>query len=185
MILLIGLGNPGEEYAGTYHNVGWEILNFFQEKLEKKYGPAALEQAKDFHFKRYGNLCLVYPDTFMNRSGQALKRALAWFDDKPEEVVVFHDDSDLAIGEYRQAAGGAAGHHGIESILNTLPDQAVLRLRIGIRDPREKAGDRPRRKAGDFVLKKISAKDLQKLRTDVFQELAERYGAAVKVIEKA
>lgn len=172
--LLIGLGNPGEEHAGTYHNAGWEILEFFEEKLEKIYGPAPLQKGKNFHFRTYDGLNLVYPDTFMNRSGTAVKAALAWFHKQPEDAVIFHDDSDLALGEYKEAGGGSAGHHGIESIFEILGDVPLLRVRIGIRDPLEKSGEQPRRKAGDFVLKKISKEARVKL-NEVFQELSGRF----------
>lgn len=174
--LFIGLGNPGEKYSGTYHNVGWETLRYFQEKLEERHGTgAAMEKGKDFHFQRYGDICLVYPDTFMNRSGEAIEHALAWFGKRPADAVVFHDDSDLAIGEYREATGGAAGHHGVESIFNSIGDAPILRVRIGVRDPLEKSGEQPRRKAGDFVLKKMRAEDMEALRTNVFEKLAARF----------
>lgn len=172
--LFIGLGNPGDEYAGTYHNVGWELLDFLKEKLEERYGPAAMQKGKNFHFRTYGDIHLVYPDTYMNRSGAATIEALKWFSKEPEDVVVFHDDSDLAVGEYKETGDGAAGHHGIESVLEALRDTSFPRVRIGIRDPLEKNGERPRRKAGDFVLKKISKEDQKKL-LDVFQGLYSKF----------
>ena len=172
--LFIGLGNPGEEHAGTYHNVGWEFLSFLKEKLEADYGVSEAKEGKDFHFFQYGEYRLIYPNTFMNRSGAAAKAALEWFHKSPEEAVVFHDDSDLAVGEWRESDGGAAGHHGIESILATIGDTPLTRVRIGIRHPEEKSGERPRRKAGDFVLKKISAADRERLQ-QVFEDLATRF----------
>lgn len=172
--LLIGLGNPGEKYAGTYHNAGWELLNFLKIKLEEKHGAANVKDGKGFHFYQYGDLSLIYPNTYMNLSGEAVKAALAWFHKRPEDVVVFHDDSDLAVGEYKETEGGAAGHHGIESILEAVNDSPVLRVRIGIRDPREKSGEHPRRKAGSFVLKPISKSDQEKLE-GVFQELSDKF----------
>lgn len=171
---MIGLGNPGEKYAGTYHNAGWEILDFLKTKLGEKYDGGGAKGGKGFHFYQYGETILAYPDIFMNRSGEAVRSALAWFKKQPEDVVVFHDDSDLAVGEWREATGGAAGHHGIESILESMSGSGILRVRIGIRDPREKKGEHPRRKAGEFVLKKISKEDREKLES-VFQELAERF----------
>jgi PTH1 family peptidyl-tRNA hydrolase len=172
--LFIGLGNPGEEHAGTYHNAGWELLDFLREKLEKKYGESPVKDGKGFQFRQYGEYSLVYPDTYMNRSGEAVKAALAWFHKQPEETVIFHDDSDLAVGEYKEASGGAAGHHGIESIFETVGDIPLLRVRIGIRDPREKNGDHPRRKAGEFVLKNIS-KDHKEELNKVFEDIAAKF----------
>jgi PTH1 family peptidyl-tRNA hydrolase len=173
--LLIGLGNPGEKYAGTYHNVGWEALDFFGALLEKNRGPAPEERGRDFRFRKYGRLRLVYPETFMNESGRAVIQALEWFGKTPDEAVIFHDDSDLAIGEFREGAGGSAGHRGIDSVIRELPDSPVLRVRIGVRAPLEKSGGRPRRKAGDFVLQKIRPADLEVLNRDVFAKLAERF----------
>lgn len=174
--LLIGLGNPGEEHAGTYHNVGWELLDFLKEKLEEKYGAATLQKGKNFHFRTYGDIHLVYPDTYMNHSGAAIIEALKWFNKEPGDAVIFHDDSDLVVGEYKESGGGAAGHHGIESVLETFKDASFPRVRIGIRDPREKNGERPRRKAGDFVLKKISKEDAEEL-SEVFRKLSMEFAA--------
>lgn len=178
--LFIGLGNPGEEYAGTYHNVGWELLDFLKEKLEERYGPAPEENGKNFRFRAYGDFRLVYPDTYMNLSGEAVKAALAWFDRQPVDAAIFQDDSDLAIGEYKIGplfGSGDAGHRGISSVMSSMPsgdDPGSVRVRIGIRDPLEKNGERPRRKAGDFVLKKISKNDREKL-SAVFQELVPEF----------
>lgn len=182
--LLIGLGNPGEEHAGSYHNVGWELLDFLKIKLEEKYGPAPLQKGKNFHFRTYGDIHLIYPDTYMNLSGEAVKAALAWFHKQPEDVVIFHDDSDLAVGEYKAgllSSSGDAGHHGISSVMGSVDSavdsaegSAILRVRIGIRDLQEKNGEHPRRKAGDFVLKRISKEDREKLR-EVFQELSLKF----------
>jgi peptidyl-tRNA hydrolase len=134
-----------------------------------------MEKGKDFHFLKYDSACLVYPDTFMNESGRAVENALAWFKKSANDAVVFHDDSDLALGEYKDAAGGSAGHRGVESIFAVMGETSILRVRIGVRDPLEKSGEQPRRKAGEFVLKKMRAEDLEKLRTDVFENLAARF----------
>src|SRR5882724_2778248 len=95
--LLIGLGNPGDEYALTYHNVGKMALEFFGAELREKQGHAATKNGKGFHFQEYGNIALIFPDTFMNESGKAVQNALKWFGKKAEDAAIFHDDSDLAI----------------------------------------------------------------------------------------
>ena len=178
--ILIGLGNPGDAYAGTYHNAGWEILDFFKKNLEERYGPAAAKSGKGFHFHQYGPYHLVYPDTYMNLSGEAVKSALAWFGGHPLQTVIFHDDSDLALGEYKAgllSQSGDAGHHGISSIKGAASGTeaaAITRVRIGVRDPLEISGERPRRKAGVFVLKRMSKTDRERLEK-VFQELTERF----------
>lgn len=172
--LLIGLGNPGDAYADTYHNAGWEILEFFKKKLEERYGPAVAKAGKDFRFYQYGPYHLIYPDTYMNLSGEAVKSALSWFGEHPESTVIFHDDSDLAFGEYKTGPlfeSGDAGHRGVSSIMGSIGNggadpvggseaAAITRVRIGIRDPLEMSGERPRRKAGDFVLKRMSEAEL-------------------------
>lgn len=171
-LLIIGLGNPGEEYVSTYHNAGREALDFIHRNKTNESGLSLVQDGKDFRFARIENAILIWPDTFMNLSGKAFESALRWFDVKPENTVVLHDDSDLAIGEHRNGGGGAAGHHGIESILEKLGSGSLRRIRIGVREPMEKTGEKPRRKAGDFVLKKISPEDKEKLQV-VFKEIME------------
>lgn len=137
---LVGLGNAGDEYTRTYHNVG----AFVAEQI----GNLATEAS----FK-------IYPlSGYMNESGAPVSRWLRLNNLGSDEFVVLHDDSDLAIGQYKLVrGGGSAGHKGIESLMNHLQTEDFWRLRIGVRNPHEvsRAGapaQAPRAKAGEFVL---------------------------------
>ncbi|MEK7555167.1 MAG: aminoacyl-tRNA hydrolase [Patescibacteria group bacterium] len=132
--LVIGLGNPGKTYAHTYHNAGHQFAEYARETWDG--GPA-----------------ILISDVFMNASGSAVLAALKKYRVKPEELLVAHDDSDLALGSVKVSFGrGAAGHHGIESIIAALHTNRFWRARIGIR-PRE---EKIRMKASELVLKKVS-----------------------------
>ncbi|MFH1246258.1 MAG: aminoacyl-tRNA hydrolase [Candidatus Liptonbacteria bacterium] len=151
--IYLGLGNPGEEYAETYHNAGkscvLDILSHYGLSFQNVSG-------KHFTYAKKGSDVFVVPSVFMNESGIAALEAIKYFDSDAKNLCVLHDDSDLAIGTYKYINGGSsAGHHGIESIIAVLGNPEFLRVRIGIRNQAEPV----RKKAGDFVLKKVSKTD--------------------------
>jgi len=155
--LIIGLGNPDKKYQNTYHNVGHIFVNFL---LKSDARPA---------------VCLIMPSTaYMNQSGSFVAQALKKCTAKAEELLIIHDDSDLALGRYKLQFGrGAAGHHGVENIIQTLKTKNFWRLRIGIRPVTESyspQGQSIRKKAGEFVLKKITTKD-KKVLNQVFETI--------------
>jgi len=169
--LIIGLGNPDEEYKNTYHNVGVIFVDY----LSKALNGGSFNKAQNFEYKKLDSLVLIKSLTYMNNSGEAVRSAIKYFHaDKsakakiePEEILIIHDDSDLSLGKFKLSIGqGAAGHHGIESIVNTLGTNDFARIRIGIRPPLEKT----RGKAGDFVLKTISPANKNILES-VFQNI--------------
>jgi len=137
--VIIGLGNPGDEYTDTYHNAGYLFIDYLEAN-------SSLPKQK-----------LIKSESFMNESGSYVAELIKrWKIAKPEETLVVHDDSDLLLGKYKFSFGsGSAGHKGVESIIKTLGTKDFWRLRIGIRRP--EAGIR--QKAEKIVLKKISAKD--------------------------
>lgn len=151
--MVIGLGNPGTEYRTTHHNAGFLFIEALLGKTAKWKGRAT------FEFAKADKRLFVRPLLFMNQSGSAVKDALRYFKVRENELLLVHDDSDLLQGTYRLAFGsGAAGHHGIESIIRALGTKDFWRLRIGIR-PREAA----RTKAGDFVLSKMNAREKKEI----------------------
>ncbi|MEK7076907.1 MAG: aminoacyl-tRNA hydrolase [Patescibacteria group bacterium] len=153
--LIVGLGNPGAPYEATYHNAGFLALQFLESAFLKESGEGkerAWKQDRLFAYRRIGSSIFVKPLVFMNRSGTAVKSALRRFACAPEEMLVLHDDFDIPLGKAKCAFGrGSAGHHGIESISETLRTKGFWRFRIGVR---KKPG-----KAGAFVLSRISLKD--------------------------
>lgn len=151
--IIVGLGNPGKEYEQTYHNVGFLAVDYFIRKI----GNLAVKKinAKKMEYAQNQNVIFVKPLTYMNESGIAVKNAMKYFKASPEELLIIHDDSDIAIGEYKLSfERGAGGHRGIESAIKYLGTKKFWRLRIGIRPP--VAAGAVRKKAEEFVLKKIS-----------------------------
>lgn len=136
MKLIIGLGNPGRGYANSLHNVGFMCLNHFARthsiRLDKKQAKARTGSGEVA-----GNeVILARPQTYMNRSGQAVSRLVRKFNISLDDLLVIHDDLDLPLGKIRiRPGGGAAGHKGVESIITELGSQDFPRLRVGIGRP--------------------------------------------------
>jgi len=155
--LIIGLGNPGEKYENTYHNVGALFAREFKKLRDSQ------------QFINYpANLAILTSELYVNESGKFVAKELRRTGTNPRNLLIVQDDSDLEIGKYKFTEPGhsAAGHHGIESIQQYIPNH-FWRLRIGIRPSTQK--NRPRKKAGEFVLKKITAGHL-KILHDVFEK---------------
>jgi PTH1 family peptidyl-tRNA hydrolase len=133
MKLIVGLGNPGREYAATRHNIGFMVLN----ELARR--SAAEGTKKRFRSElREGHLrgekvVLVAPHTFMNLSGHAVREAVNWYHVDIEDVMIVFDDLDLPFGQLRmRPSGTAGGHNGLKSIIKQLGTTDIPRLRVGI-----------------------------------------------------
>lgn len=140
MILFVGLGNPGERYAGHRHNVGFMAVDAVHERY--RFSPwRSRFQAKVAEGEIGGDkVLLMKPQTFMNESGRAVGEAVRYYKLQPGDVVVFHDELDLAPGKLRaRAGGGTAGHNGLKSLAAHIGAN-FRRVRIGIGHP----GDRER-----------------------------------------
>jgi peptidyl-tRNA hydrolase, PTH1 family len=147
---LIGLGNPGPEYDHTYHNVGFLFIDTLSPRF-----PEEATKTPSFSFLKEGRVTFVKPGTFMNDSGKAIRKIVEHFKCKTEDILLIHDDSDLAVGTYKFSFGkGAAGHRGVLSVMRALKTEKFWRLRIGIRTP-----SRKRVKAIEIVLSKITPKN--------------------------
>lgn len=167
--VIVGLGNPGDEYRTTYHNVGQMALRALVAEFEKE--GIALEWKGYRDLYRYAETddhAFILPLTFMNESGTAVREALKKYHATSIDLVLLHDESDLPVGEYKISSGqGSAGHKGVQSVIDILDTNDFTRVRIGIRDPQE----RGRRKAENFVLHAISPKDQEALQA-VFVRIA-------------
>ena len=164
--IFASLGNPGDEYANTYHNAGrLALAAVMHEPFDKETG---WEKHKDlFYYRSAPGAAFVKPLTFMNESGKAIKEALKKFDARPHDLVLFQDDSDITVGSYKISfARNSAGHKGVQSVIDALKTNEFTRVRIGIRPEKEKE----RQKAGTFALKAISSKDRKTL-DGVFKEI--------------
>ncbi|MBI4034061.1 MAG: peptidyl-tRNA hydrolase [Candidatus Brennerbacteria bacterium] len=139
--LIVGLGNPGKEYENTYHNVGKLAVQSFKELLDSRF-------------------YTLDSEVYMNESGSFVKKMLEKHKAKSDELLVVHDDSDIALEDYKISFGrGAAGHKGVESVIKALKTKNFWRLRVGIRNKES----RIRQKAEKLVLKKISGRDKKTL----------------------
>ena len=149
MQLIVGLGNIGDKYKSTYHNIGFECLDFLTNQSEFSY-------KKQFLGAIYKNGDTIYlkPYTYMNNSGQAVLAVKQYYNITDNHTIIIHDDSDIALGEYKiQTNRGSGGHHGIDSIFEHI-SPAVKRIRIGIRAERFIG-----QKAQEFVLRHITEDD--------------------------
>ena len=176
--IIVGLGNPGQKYENTYHNVGSLFIEYL------KNNPLLTTKYK-----------IQNTNSFMNNSGPAIQKILKYFKNKPEEILIIHDDSDIELGKYKLSFNrGSAGHKGIESIIRTLKTKRFWRLRIGIR-PKQESVTRlsarqvknqesgKRTKAGLFVLKKITLRH-KKILNEVFKQVEERLFVLFKIQRK-
>ncbi len=151
--LVVGLGNPGEKYAGTRHNVGFMAL----EQLAKRQNSSFKQQSKLHALaaevgQGAERLRLLMPQTYMNDSGRAIRAALDWFGFSPDQLLVLVDDMDLPLGRLRlRLSGGAGGHNGLRSTIAHLGGQEFPRLRIGIGAPALNPVERKQRTVGHVL----------------------------------
>lgn len=137
MKIVIGLGNPGKQYEGTRHNVGWMVID----RLADRAGLAGHAKSRDASATMRGryegfDLVLVKPMTYMNESGVAVRKVLARERAPLEDIIVVVDDFDLPLGKLRIREQGSAGtHNGLRSIVGELGTQKFARLRVGIGEP--------------------------------------------------
>ncbi|OGY79297.1 MAG: aminoacyl-tRNA hydrolase [Candidatus Kerfeldbacteria bacterium RIFCSPHIGHO2_02_FULL_42_14] len=127
MKLIVGLGNPGNEYAKTRHNIGFQILDAMHTHWTyNKKANALIHKEKDALF--------VKPQTFINQSGRAIGVLKKIYRVTPKNIWIIHDDSDLVVGRIKITRGGsAAGHKGVQSIYDILTTQTCVRFKIGVR----------------------------------------------------
>lgn len=127
MLYIIGLGNPGEKYAKTKHNVAWMI---FDELLHDSWSHHKYMNAE---VKNNQLGLFIKPQTFMNKSGEVISYLKKEFNFNPEHIVVVYDDIDLAFGQIRIGFDrGDGGHNGVKSITNHLGSRRSIRIRIGV-----------------------------------------------------
>lgn len=179
MIIIIGLGNPGEKFKNTRHNVGFMVLDNFAEKndfpefaLQKKYSALISEKIID-----NDKVILAKPQTFMNESGKTAKEVLENNKSQLNDLIVIHDDIDLPIGKIKIIKErGSAGHKGVESIIKSIGNNGLIRFRIGIKpqDTITKIQDIKK-----LVLKNFS-KEEQKILDETIKKTAEALDLFVK-----
>ncbi len=159
--LIVGLGNPGEEYKNTRHNIGRDTVFYFAKKnnfpefSENKKLKSLISEGK---LEKHKTI-LMLPETYMNLSGDAVSAGIKYFKTKPENIFVVQDDIDLPFGSIKISFNkNSGGHKGIESVIKKLKTKGFWRIRVGI-NPTKKKKD-----AADIVLKKFTKKDESTLR---------------------
>lgn len=174
MKMIIGLGNPGKEYENTRHNVGFKAIDEIAWKFNI-----------DVNEKKFLALCgsgiiagqkvwLIKPQTYMNLSGESVRKAIDFFKLSYEDIIIIYDDISLLPGQLRiRKKGSAGGHNGIKSIISHVGSDEFLRIKIGV-------GDKPKgRDLADYVLGKISGNEI-----DIMQEAYRDTAEAVELILK-
>lgn len=136
--LLIGLGNPGDKYFETKHNVGFMLIDQLAKKQNVTFTNDKIFQADLASFFFNGEkIYLVKPTTFMNESGKAVHALLAYYGLDIKDLLVIYDDLDMEVGKIRlRAKGSAGGHNGIKSIIQHIGTQTFNRVKIGIGRPK-------------------------------------------------
>ncbi len=132
--VIVGLGNPGDDYVGTRHNAGFLLVESLANRWQAKWTKAKKFESLFARTEWNGRqLVLCQPQTYMNASGQAVDALLSYYQVPFERLMVVVDDADLPLGEIRlRARGSSGGHHGLESIEQQLGSRDFARLRIGI-----------------------------------------------------
>jgi len=154
-LLVVGLGNPGREYARNRHNVGAMVVDELARRHGGSWRSKFSGQIAEIRVEGH-KLALLKPETYMNESGRAVGAAVGFFKVEPESVLVVHDESDLEPGRLQlRLGGGLAGHNGLRSLVQHLKTPEFLRLRVGIGRP-ERGDPRP---LADWVLSDFAPHD--------------------------
>lgn len=172
MKYLIGLGNPGEKYQKTRHNIGFMFLDFLKNKVEnfEKWEKDSKRNIKKLKISLDGvDITLIKPLTFMNLSGIAVQKLINYHNINLKDIMVIYDDIDLELGKYRIRSKGSGGtHNGMKSVINDLGTSEITRLRIGIESRGQYAPEK--QEISSFVLSKFSSEELNIL-NESFQEV--------------
>lgn len=183
MKLIIGLGNPGEKYEKTRHNAGFLAVDKVVSSVKYQVLNTSLKFNAEISHGVINNekIILAKPQTFMNNSGQAIQTILDYYKISLEDIIVIHDDLDIAIGKYKISKNrGSAGHKGVQSIIDYLGTKDFMRIRIGIGEnskvqdlanSRVQISTSKKIPVEKFVLEKFSTEEILKLEK-VFSEIA-------------
>ena len=166
--LIVGLGNPGREYARTRHNVGAEAVELL---ASRRNANLKLSRSKAI-VAELGTVVLAVPTVYMNESGEAVGSLARKYAVTPDQIVIVHDELDLEPGVLRvKVGGGLAGHNGLRSINQHIKSQDFVRVRIGIGKPRNKE------QGADHVLKRVPLQERQ-----ILDEAVARAADALELI---
>ncbi len=171
--LIIGLGNPGEEYKNHRHNIGFIIIDKLAQNLSLKFENNKKKSLFTRAKVNNTDLILLKPQTFMNLSGESAIYISKFFNVKTEDIIVIYDDMDIPFGTFRIKKGGSSGgHNGIKSLIAQLQTDDFIRVRVGIGRP--SFG----KKVNDYVLSSFSKSERENIDNDLGENVIE----AIKTI---
>ena len=156
MKFIIGLGNPGKDYDGTRHNIGFEVIGKIADELKIDINKAKHRAHSGEGFLGPGRkIVLVRPQTYMNRSGESVRDILHFYKRTTSDIIVVYDDCDIPLGQVRIRERGSAGtHNGMKSIIYQLETDEFIRIRVGI-------GEKPpRMDLANFVLSRFGKHEI-------------------------
>ena len=166
MKLIVGLGNPGKKYEQTRHNFGFMALDLLAKKLGTTWRDSTKLKAE---LAKTAEYILAKPTTFMNQSGSAVSALLKFYKLTPSDLIVIHDDLDIDFGKWKLSSDSrAAGHNGVQSIIDQLGSKKFSRYRLGIRSDlnRETDADLSAVEADEaekFVLERFNPEEIKEL----------------------
>lgn len=139
MFLIVGLGNPEEEYSNTRHNMGFDTINKLANEYNIKINKNKFKGLCGSGIIENEKVILLKPQTYMNLSGESIKEAMAFYKIKSENIIVIYDDIDIEPGIIKiRKKGGSGGHNGMKSVISEIDTQNFPRIRIGIGKPENK-----------------------------------------------
>jgi peptidyl-tRNA hydrolase, PTH1 family len=174
MKLVVGLGNPGEKYIGVRHNIGFEAMDELARKLN--IGNWSIDKKNKSEVIKTSDLILAKPQTYMNNSGLAVKQLATYYKIPTTDIIVIHDDLDLLLGKIKVRSNGAAGgHHGVQSIIESLGTDQFTRVRLGIGNDKSHSGEHNRIhfEAEKFVLEGFMPGERSKIKSMIKQAIKE------------
>lgn len=179
MLLIIGLGNPGEKYALSRHNFGFLAIDSLQRKISSPLENFSLEKKTNCEIFKKNGFLLAKPQLFMNNSGQAVLDLLHFYKLQIANLVLVHDDFDLPLGKIKLSkGGGAAGHRGVESVIKTLKTSDFLRVRLGIYGGEKKKTSKL--KAEQIVLQEFTPKEMGEMKS-----VLKKFVELIKTLEQS
>ena len=168
MLAIVGLGNPGEKYEHTRHNVGYDVISIIAAKLDTPIKKLKFQGTIGETIYKGEKLVLIKPQTYMNLSGLTVQEAMSWYKLEPKDVLILVDDIDLPFGQVRvRAKGGPGTHNGLRHIVQCTGSGDFPRVRVGMGAPP------PEWDLADWVLSKFQTEEERKIAYDAYMTAAD------------
>ena len=168
MLAIVGLGNPGEKYEHTRHNVGYDVISIIAAKLDTPIKKLKFQGTIGETIYKGEKLVLIKPQTYMNLSGLTVQEAMSWYKLEPKDVLILVDDIDLPFGQVRlRAKGGPGTHNGLRHIVQCTGSGDFPRVRVGMGAPP------PAWDLADWVLSKFQTEEERKIAYDAYLTAAD------------